>query len=77
MQPVRKGRKPTLISIDCSHEDDRVPFVRALDALVASQTRSAADTLLLALHKQEEPLHAELVRKGATLEQKARKGERI
>src|SRR6266853_522122 len=29
------GRKPTWISIDCPHEEDRLSLVRALDALVA------------------------------------------
>jgi len=67
-----------LISIDCLHEDDRVPFVRALDVLVAiADTLGCGYTLPLAMHKQEEPLHAEFVRKGATREQKARKGERV
>jgi hypothetical protein len=32
---VRALRKPTWISIDCPHEEDRASLVRALDALVA------------------------------------------
>jgi hypothetical protein len=29
------GRKPTWISIDCPHEEDRLSLIRALDALIA------------------------------------------